>query len=344
MTAPRQSFYHNSAWHTIEEPYIYHNDEWRSVHNIWIRDNNTWKNSHKTHHDRYDAYSGTSTEYQVWNSSSATWDPNQQMYLTPIYTVPAGVHYINVTMYGCGGGGGGNKSTSGDSSSGRHYSCSWVGSGYNVGSPTYHSSGWTNWVTNEAEGGYGGYGGYWNGVIEVQEGDQFQGEWINPNTGTGGDNGDKFYLGYDHVYNDGDATVRSAGDFSQADTGVAGGTIKFRTVSDSSDLHIQCTGGAGGVGGKCTVSAICQNPWFYGLSYYLHGYTVTNTDGADGANGAATVLSQNGNSVITKRIAETISSGASTTGRGLPAYTYSATDAGTQGYTGGISITERGHS
>ena len=348
MAAPRQSFYHNSAWHTIEEPYIYDGGEWKSVHNVWLRDAGAWKNSHKTAPARYDGFSGTSSEYQLWISSSATWDANQQMYLTPVYTVPAGVHYIDVTMRGAGGGGAGNKSTSGDSSSGRHYSCAWTGTGVNAGAhynPQYASVGYTNWITNEAAGGNGGYGGYWDGIIEVQEGDQFQGEWISPNTNTGGANGDKYYLPYDYQSSSSGqgSNSPSAGEYLQATSGLSAGDIKFRTVSPTSDLHLKVSAGAGGVGGKCTVAARCNNTWFYGLGLYTHGYTVTNTAGADGANGSATVISSSGNSVITQRIAETTSTGASNTGRGLNAYTYDITDSGTQGSTGSIQIVERGH-
>ena len=285
MAAPRQSFYHNSAWHTIEEPYIYDGGEWKSVHNIWLRDAGAWKNSHKTPHGRYDGFGGAIVRWNVGDVDGYGF--------TPTYTVPAGVHYLDVQILGQSGGAGGNIKTSGDSSSGRHYSCSWTGTQYNSGSANgYVTYGNTNWITNEAKGGSGGSGGLWQGIIEVNPGEQFQGQWDKLTTPTGGQGSDPFYLPYDHRYNAGDAGTISAGEYEQSNTGEAGGEINFRTYPDSSNMRIRVSPGLGGVGGKCTVSAVCKNNWFEGLGYYLHGYTVTNTVGANGADGV--VASQGG--------------------------------------------------
>lgn len=298
MTAPKQSFYYIpwGGWRDVEQVWA-HSDigapsgsNWESVHNIWIRDGGAWKNSHKTAHTKYTTTGGGST---TWNVG----DVNSSSGLSPVYTVPAGVHYLYVQILGQSGGAGGNIKTSGDSSSSRHYSQSWAqnwSGGYQyVISSTQYTGGNTNWISNYAYGGNGGSGGLWQGFIEVKPGDQFQGTWNKKTTPAGGQGHAPFYLPYDHIFQTWHGTQKSVGDYEQAASGESGGEISFKTYPDNgANMKIRVMPGGGGVGGKQTIAAMGRNPWFYGLQYYLHGYTVTNLNGSAGANGY--VASQGG--------------------------------------------------
>jgi hypothetical protein len=367
MTAPKQSFYYIpwGGWRDVEQAWIYTDigtpsgSNWESVHNIWVRDGGEWKYSHKTAHTKYTTTGGNITNWNVG-------DVNSSSGLSPVYTVPAGVHYLDVQILGQSGGAGGNIKTSGDSSSSRHFSTSWAqnwsgGYQYASSTPPGYTQGNTNWVSNYAYGGNGGSGGLWQGIIEVKPGDQFQGTWDKKTTPAGGQGHSHFYLPYNHIYQAwytsgtaGPLANFAVGVYEQAVSGEAGGTINFGTYSDSgTNMNIVVAGGGGGVGGKQTVAAVSRNPWFWGLQYYLHGYTVTNLNGAAGANGSVT--SQGGatagdppdnhlaGSGRFAEITHGIGVGNSHTsyGYGYPSGSFGTSYSGGSGYGGQIAIYEK---
>jgi hypothetical protein len=367
MTAPKQSFYYIpwGGWRDVEQAWVATDigapsgTNWESVHNIWIRSGGAWKNSHKTPHTRYSTTGGGST---TWNVG----DVNSSSGLTSVYTVPAGVHYLYVQILGQSGGAGGNIKTSGDSSSSRHFSTSWAqnwSGGYQFVSSTYpgYTQGNTNWVSNYAYGGNGGSGGLWQGYIEVKPGDQFQGTWSKKTTPAGGQGHSHFYLPYNHIYQAwytsgtaGPLANYAVGVNEQAVSGEAGGTISFGTYSDNgTNMNIVVAGGGGGVGGKQTVAAVSRNPWFYGLQYYLHGYTVTNLNGTAGANGSVT--SQGGATAGdppdnhlagSGRFAEIthgmgVGNSHTSYGYGYPSGSFGTSYSGGSGYGGQIAIYEK---
>ena len=272
---------HNSSWSTIEAPYVMTDGVWRTVHKVWVMHSGAWKESHKTAYTKYSYGSGGLGATQV----NGTW------------TVPDNTRYIEVIIHGHGGGGGGA------SKSNAHY--------FNSGS--YQ---WSTYVNDYAHGGNGGSGAYAKLILETKPGTVFTWDYMSyegtyaGNAGGKGSGGDNYTNGQTQggggtgnlslrnewaSFTSGPAT--SVGTYQQALSGDDASDIRFYgdSPTPNSPYSVTVGGGKKGTGGKLTVAAVSNHPIATYSPYHpKYGYSVTETNGTNGANGTATLTASGG--------------------------------------------------
>lgn len=314
----------DGSWETVQVPYIVDGGSWKTVHKVWIVNGGAWKESHITPYTEYDLGTGGVSA----TTSGGTW------------TVPANTRYARVTIIGYGGGGG---------TSNRTNSYHDQTAGANSGNPPWTSS------VSTADGGHGGSGGKITAILEVKPGNTYTYNAAFAGDGDGGAQDDSLpnqeqsqggsaygnlYLrrnNYDidrgltpppaATWNppNGSFTVTSTYTQMSGKSGVRGSDISFT----GDGQVIKANGGIGGGGGKLFVSS-----WYWyksSLDEYQAKYTLTVTQGSDGANGTGY---SSGSKIV---FADTVTGGG---GSGGSAGTASSTAAygGGDGTGGSIQI------
>ena len=253
----------NGSWRTVNQPFVNVGGTWKTVREVHIKHGGSWRHSHTTPHTEYNLGSYV-LEQDVGYGESGT------------YTIPTGqgIAYIQVYVEGQAGGGGGGVYTP------TYYPCVNgsvpVGNNY-PGGPTS--------VTQNAAGGDGGRGGTITAIHQVSDGDYVS--WSG--TGGGGDSGgggSKYELNVRegsyayYTYTSGSHTAFSG------ENGF-GVQCNIRNSSGGSISQLWAGGGRGGVGANINNSATCVGPGLHSYGAEARGFTISATNGADGASGQA---------------------------------------------------------
>ena len=263
-------FKKDGSWTTVKKPWIKHLDVWRDVHHVWIKHGGTWRKVHKT----------PISEYSVVNT--VTYYGNTSSNESGTYTVPAGVRYLKFTASAQGGGSGGAAGTGGWGAPG-HYGCS--------GGTTNQAGGYHN---HAAGSGSGGDGAYINVTIEVAPGDTFNWSITKVASNSTVKNSARMELNV----NTAQGAIRGVGTSATGATGVDGGgvvNVNGVTTPGEAVYGADASGGffaydgKGGLGGKVQVTSNCTSGSGTGEPF---GYEVSETTGANGADGYAQVSGQ----------------------------------------------------
>jgi hypothetical protein len=159
----------NGSWSTVKVPHVFADGVWEKAFKVHIYNGSAWKESHKTAH----------TEYSLEDVASVT-----DIQADDNWTVPTGVRYIRVRIWGHSGSGGGGYTTE------KYYQ---TGQTQYPNAPVFQTY---------AAGGHGGAGGYVEAVLETEPGVTFSWTGFSSSTsyltgGLGTENMISYYGGTD---------------------------------------------------------------------------------------------------------------------------------------------------